>query len=132
MSKFSTPTDLFIEVDDGVRLLASSSSVSDNLVFPAEEGQETVRLSPTGTLYTWTSQEFPPPSPPAIREDGEFSPFGVGYVEFSEGLLVEGRLTTCLASELAIGMPMKVVLVPFAGGETFAFAPADPLTGGNS
>ncbi|OOL33382.1 hypothetical protein GQ85_01820 [Rhodococcus rhodochrous] len=123
MTTFVPPSDLFRVDGDSVYLIASRSSTSDHLVFPAEPGQEVLELGPEGRLYTWTSQEFPPPSPPALP-DGDFRPFGVGYVEFPEGLLVEGRLTTCNPDELTIGGRMQVVLVPFAGGETFAFAPA--------
>lgn len=122
MTTFVAPHDLFRVDGDRVFLIASRSSTSEHLVFPAEPGQEVVELAPEGVLYTWTSQEFPPPSPPALS-DGEFRPYGVGYVEFPEGLLVEGRLTTCDPAELEIGGRMKVVLEPFAGGETFAFAP---------
>ena len=121
-STYSTPSGLYRSGSDGVHLLASTSSTSDYLVFPAEPGQEIVELSCEGPLFTWTSQEFPPPSPPALP-DGEFTPYGVGYVEFAEGLLVEGRLTTCDPHHLTIGGQMRVVTVPFAGGETFAFEP---------
>lgn len=120
---FTTPDGLYRVGDDGVHLIASRSSRSQFLVFPAEPGQETVELGTFGTLYTWTTQEFPPPSPPAIHED-EFRSYGVGYVEFPEGILVEGRLTTCEPADLTIGGPMRVVTVPFAGGETFAFSPS--------
>ncbi|QHE70285.1 hypothetical protein GFS60_03866 [Rhodococcus sp. WAY2] len=44
-------------------------------------------------------------------------------MKFPEGLLVEGRLTTCNPDELTIDGRMRVVVVPFAGGDTFAFAP---------
>ncbi|MFC9841075.1 Zn-ribbon domain-containing OB-fold protein [Rhodococcus sp. NPDC127530] len=129
MTTFVAPTDLFRVDGDRVYLIASRSSTSDHLVFPAESDQEVVELAPEGLLYTWTSQEFPPPSPPALP-DGEFRPFGVGYVEFPEGLLVEGRLTTCNPDELTIDGRMRVVVVPFAGGDTFAFAPvADSAEG---
>jgi len=119
---FTAPDGLFRVGDDGVHLIASRSSRSEFLVFPAEPGQETVELSTSGTLYTWTSQEFVPPAP-AIT-DGEFRSYGVGYVEFPEGILVEGRLTTCDPAELPIGGPMRVITIPFAGGETAAFTPA--------
>lgn len=130
MTTFVAPTDLFRVDGDSVYLIASKSSMSEHLVFPAEPGQAVVELGPEGRLFTWTSQQFPPPSPPALP-DGEFRPFGVGYVEFDEGLLVEGRLTTCDPAELTIGGRMRVVVEPFAGGETFAFAPVqDHAEGG--
>lgn len=126
MAEFVSPPDLFRVAGESVHLLASTSSTSQHSVFPAEPGRPVIELSPEGTLYTWTSQEFPPPSPPALK-DGEFRAYGVGYVEFPEGLLVEGRLTSCDPQELTMGGRMKVVTVPFAGGVTFAFEPV----GGN-
>ncbi|WP_213934990.1 Zn-ribbon domain-containing OB-fold protein [Rhodococcus sp. B50] len=124
MAEFVSPPDLFRVDGENVHLLASTSSTSQYLVFPAEPGRPVVELSSEGTLYTWTSQEFPPPSPPALK-DGDFRAYGVGYVEFPEGLLVEGRLTSCDPEALTIGGRMRVVTIPFAGGETFAFEPVD-------
>lgn len=122
---FETPSDLFRVDGDDVRLLASLSTTSEFLVFPPEPGMEVIELSPEGSLFTWTSQEFPPPSPPAIPDGAEFTPYGVGYVEFPEGLLVEGRLTTLDPDQLTIGATMRVVIVDYAGGSTFAFSPAE-------
>lgn len=53
---FTAPDGLFRVGDDGVHLIASRSSRRSSWVFPAEPGQETVELSTSGTLYTWTSQ----------------------------------------------------------------------------
>jgi uncharacterized OB-fold protein len=81
-----------------------------------------------GRLWAWTTQEFPPPSPPYAGPTGDaFVPFGVGYVELADEVKVETRLTQTDA--LRIGMEMELVLVPFrsdeAGDEvvTFAFRP---------
>ena len=39
-------------------------------------------LARRGRLWAWTTQEFPPPSPPYAGPSGrDFVPFGVGYVE---------------------------------------------------
>lgn len=122
MAEFVAPPDLFRVDGDRVHLLASRSAISDHLVFPAEPGQEVVELGTEGVLFTWTTQEFPPPVPPALPVEN-FEPFGVGYLEFAEGLMVEGRLTTCRPQDLTIGGRMKVVAAPYAGGQTFAFAP---------
>jgi uncharacterized OB-fold protein len=82
-----------------------------------------------GRLWAWTTQEFPPPSPPyAGATDESFVPYGVGYVQLGDEVKVESRLTRC--DGLRIGMEMELVLVPFrtddAGNEivTFAFRPA--------
>jgi uncharacterized OB-fold protein len=81
-----------------------------------------------GRLWAWTTQEFPPPSPPYAGPAGDdFVPYGVGYVELDGEVRVETRLTQ--TEGLAIGMEMELVLVPFRtdddGNEvvTFAFRP---------
>ena len=92
---------------------------------PACTGElERIVLPLRGTLWTWTTQGFEPPSPPYLP-DGEFEPFAVGYVEFEGLLRVEGRLTESSPDRLRIGMPMEVV--PLERGEhvTYAFAPVD-------
>jgi uncharacterized OB-fold protein len=85
-------------------------------------------LSRRGRLWAWTTQEFPPPTPPYAGPTGAaFVPYGVGYVELADGVRVETRLTT--TEGLGIGIGMELVLVPFRidddGNEvvTFAFQP---------
>ena len=47
-----------------------------------------------GRLWAWTTQDFPPPSPPYTGPTGKaFVPFGVGYVELPGEVKVEARLT---------------------------------------
>lgn len=75
-----------------------------------------------GVLWTWTTQGFEP-KPPYVA-DGEFQPYGVGYVEFPGFLRVEGRLAEVDLGRLEIGMPMRVVAVERGGRLTYAFAPA--------
>jgi uncharacterized OB-fold protein len=82
-----------------------------------------------GRLWAWTTQEFPPPSPPYTGPTGDaFERFGVGYVELGDEVKVETRLAEVDA--LRIGMEMELVVVPFRtdddGNEvmTFAFRPA--------
>ena len=75
-----------------------------------------------GTLWTWTTQGFEPPSPPYVRDrDGEFEPYAVGYVELPGFLRVEGRLTESRPERLRIGMEMEVVVSANGGRPTFAF-----------
>jgi uncharacterized OB-fold protein len=88
------------------------------------------RLLPRrGRLWAWTTQEFPPPSPPyAGPTEDAFVPYGVGYVELGDEVRVEARLTE--TQGLTTGMDMELVIVPFrtdaVGNEivTFAFRPA--------
>jgi uncharacterized OB-fold protein len=87
------------------------------------------RLSPRGSLWTWTVQSFRPKSPPyAADAESEFEPYGVGYVELPEGVRVEARLTQADPAHLRIGMPMELTLIPAPGGSgtmTYAFQPIE-------
>ena len=92
-------------------------------------------LSRRGRLWAWTTQEFPPPSPPYAGPTGtDFVPYGVGYVELAGEVRVETRLTT--TEGLRSGMEMELVLMPFRtdgdGNEvvTFAFRPVDAAGSG--
>ena len=86
-------------------------------------------LARRGRLWAWTTQDFPPPSPPFAGAGGrEFVPFGVGYVDLGD-VKVETRLTESDPAKLRTGMSMELVVVPFRtdgdGNEvvTFAFRP---------
>jgi uncharacterized protein len=87
-------------------------------------------LSRRGRLWAWTTQDFPPPSPPYTGPGGDaFVPFGIGYIELPGEVKVEARITETDPERLREGMEMELVLVPFrtddAGNEvvTFAFRP---------
>ena len=87
-------------------------------------------LTSRGRLWAWTTQHFPPPSPPYAGPTGEdFVPFGIGYVELGDEVKVETRLTEADPDALAAGMEMEMTLVPLRtdddGNEvvTFAFRP---------
>jgi len=87
------------------------------------------RLGNVGRLWTWTTQEFAPKSPP-YAVTGAFAPFLVGYVELPGEVIVESRIVAARAQELSIGMPMQLAFEPLFtdadGVEVigFAFAPA--------
>jgi uncharacterized OB-fold protein len=130
---------LFTWPDERPRLIGSRHPQTGAVRFPAAEpgaGEEQVLLSRVGTLFTWTTQQFVPPSPPYAGDtDAEsFEPYAVGYVELAEGILVEGRLTESDPDRLTIGQEMELVIIPFrvASGTdgapdreivTFAFSP---------
>jgi uncharacterized OB-fold protein len=87
-------------------------------------------LQRRGRLWAWTTQHFPPPSPPYTGPTGEaFVPFGIGYVELPGEVRVEARLTEADPERLVEGMDMELVVIPFRtddkGNEvmTFAFRP---------
>ena len=86
------------------RLLGSRCVECGAYAFPAQDGcprcsvmgMERVELSRTGTVWTWTSQEFLPPAPPyAGPETTEtFERYYVGYVELDGELRVRRALST--------------------------------------
>ncbi|MGV0768715.1 OB-fold domain-containing protein [Mycobacterium syngnathidarum] len=87
---------------------------------------DTAEYQQTGTLWTFTTQEFPPKSPPyAFTPSEDFAPYAVGYVEFAGQGLVEGRIECTDLSVLRIGMPMQTRLFAFDRNHGSG-TPADP------
>jgi uncharacterized OB-fold protein len=136
-------TEGLFRVDgDRAVLLASRRRSTGVVKFPAErpelfegdpdirEDIEPIELSTEGTLYTYTTQEFPPPLPyKGTRDPKIFQPYVVGFVELAEGLLVETLIVDATAAELRIGQPLvsTTTTLEIDGGRslvTFAFRPA--------
>jgi hypothetical protein len=91
---------------------------------PAEEARfEPVLLPREGRIWSWTVQRFPPKSPP-FRGEGDFVPYAIGYVELPGATIVEARLTGFAFDALRVGLPCRLVLEPFGGRMSYAFAPA--------
>ena len=135
MSRAAIDPGLFVDGPDGPRLIGSRCDSCGVVTFPTQSGcprcnndeLEQVELPDRGTLWTFTTQGFPPKAPPEGSYIGElepFEPFTVGYVELPDHCKVEARLTEPDPSKLKIGMEMKLVLVPFGDDHTtFAFEP---------
>jgi uncharacterized OB-fold protein len=136
---------LFVESPEP-HLLGSRCTDCGALTFPQQSGcprcsslaVETVPLPRRGTLWTWTSQDFLPKSPPYTgREDlATFRPWLVGYAELENGLVVEGRLAGFDDRLPVIGEEVEVTIVPFTTDEKgnevmlYAFAPVGGPAGG--
>jgi uncharacterized OB-fold protein len=131
---------IFTAGPDGPRLVGSRCAECGIVTFPAQDACPRCAsmemgehlLPPRGTLWAWTTQSFPPPSPPYSGPSGrEFVPFGVGYIRLGDEIKVEARLTESDPLRLRIGMEMELVLLRFRtdddGNEvmTFAFRPMD-------
>ena len=129
---------IFTWPSEAPQLIGSRCTACGIVTFPSQEScpgcastdMEEHLLPRRGRLWAWTTQEFPPPSPPYAGANGDaFTPFGVGYVELPGEVKVEARLTEADPEALGVGMEMELVVVPFRtdddGSEvvTFAFRP---------
>jgi uncharacterized OB-fold protein len=144
MTRVPVAEGVFTWPSDQPRLIGSRCAECRIVTFPAQgscprcgstEMAEHL-LSRRGRLWAWTTQEFPPPSPPYSGPTGDaFVPYGVGYVELGGEVRVETRLTE--TEGLRIGMDMELVLVPFRTDDdgnqvvTFAFRPAGEAGSGD-
>jgi uncharacterized OB-fold protein len=123
---------------DDPQLIGSRCAACEIVTFPAQgscprcasTAMAQHLLPRRGSLWAWTTQDFPPPSPPYAGPTGSaFVPFAVGYVELPGEVRVETRLTEADPGRLRHGMEMELVVVPFRtdddGNEvvTFAFRP---------
>jgi uncharacterized OB-fold protein len=131
---------LLHQSDNGLSLLGSRCTACSELYFPPSNNctaccssdMQPCDIGNHGQLWSWTVQAFQPKAPyNAGEQEGEFQPYGVGYVEMPSGVKVESRLTCADASHLRIGMPMHLCVVNYgqrADGtplQTFAFMPSD-------
>ncbi len=122
---------LFATTDAGVVLLAGRNRTDGRMVFPLPAGAdfEPVRLSGAGTLWSWTVQRFPPKAPFDGPVGESFVPYAVGYVEFHDQLIVEGRIVAAEFDRLHIGMRMAITTDAYrrdpdgAAVLTYAFRP---------
>ncbi len=111
------PGELEVRSDGTGNLLGSKCRTCGAHFFPIRQacagclGQdlETIRFSTEGTLYTYTIVRQ---STPAFEV-----PYALGYVDFSEGVRIMGQIVGVEFDEIAIGMPMTLVLEPFGKDE---------------
>ena len=112
---------LFSWPDDHPELLGSRCDSCGEHAFPAQDscrsctGAQTtvVGMGREGVLWTWTIQSFMPKDPYHTDETPEtFVPYGVGYVELTNGLRVESRLRENTPDTLRIGMSMQLEIIP--------------------
>lgn len=109
-------------------LIGGRDRTSGRIVFPCPADRdrfEPVRLPREGRIWSWTVQRFPPGSPPYLGTDEPFRPFAIAYVELPGATIVEARLEGFPFDALKVGLPCRLVLLPFAGRTTFAFAPLE-------
>jgi uncharacterized OB-fold protein len=139
MARVPVAEGIFAWPADDPQLIGSRCTACEIVTFPTQDSCPRCAatamaehlLPRRGRLWAWTTQHFPPPSPPYTGPTGDaFVPFGIGYIELPGEVKVEARLTEGSPDSLAAGMEMELVLVPFRtdddGNEvvTFAFRPA--------
>jgi uncharacterized protein len=73
---------------------------------------EEVALSDTGTLYAFSVMYYP--APPPYKPANPFVPFGIGWVELPEGLVIYSLLTENDAGKLKVGMKMQLIFNKFS------------------
>jgi uncharacterized OB-fold protein len=127
---------LFTWPSDDPHLIASRCEACTVTAFPALPecpgcGASTVSevlLDRRGSLWTWTTQSFPPVSPPyrGTTAPDMFEPFGIGWVQLGGQVMVEARLTENDPEKLAFDMPVELVIAPIGtdddGNEIMSFA----------
>ena len=123
---------LWVACTSDPQLIGSRCRSCGTTVFPrqatcarcAASDNEDHLLPSHGTLWSFTVQGFPPKPPYAGPVGDAFVPYGVGYVQLGDEVLVEARLTESDPSRLRIGDPVELVVVPLNDEvSTFAFAP---------
>ena len=138
MASVPVAEGLFTWPSDDPQLIGSRCTACGMVTFPtqgscprcASTEMEERLLPRRGRLWAWTTQDFPPPSPPYTGPSGkDFAPFGIGYVELADEVKVETRLTESDPEKLIHGSEMELVVVPFRTDDdgndvvTFAFQP---------
>lgn len=129
METLATPIaeGLFVDGPEPA-LIGGRDKASGRIVFPCPADRE--RFDPfllprDGRIWSWTVQRFPPKSPPYLDAESPFQPFAIAYVELPGATIVEARLNGFRFEDLKVGLPCRLVLVPFAGRTSFAFAPLE-------
>ena len=74
---------------------------------------ETVPLSPTGTVWSYTDAQYQPPAPYVARTD-PYEPFAIAAVELdAERIVVLGQVADGFGvGDLAVGSPVELVVEP--------------------
>jgi len=72
------------------------------------EDLEHIELSRKGKLYSYSIMYYP--APPPYKPPEPFIPYGLGWIELPEGLMVVSHLTENDPDKLRVGMEMELVL----------------------
>ena len=109
---------IFTWPSESPRLIGSKCKKCGTVFFPVTfrchdpecrgEEVEEIEISPRGKLWSYTINYYP--LPPPFKPPQEFKPFGVGEVEFPEGVRVAGVIVDCdPEKDLKIDMEMEIL-----------------------
>lgn len=109
---------LFAETADGPRLLGSMCTSCRTPYFPKaaichsptcnDSRLEDAQFGPSGTLWGYTVQYYPPP-PPA-KYDEPYQPYAIGLIDLDEGLRVLSRISTDDPEKVTVGAKVELVI----------------------
>ncbi len=109
---------LFAETADGPRLLGSRCATCETPYFPkatichnpncTDSKLEDAQFGPSGTLWSFTVQYYPPP-PPA-KYDEPFEPYALGLIDLPEGLRVLSKVTADDIEAIEVGGAVQLVI----------------------
>ena len=131
MSPTLSPIAADLWTDEPSPRLIGGRLASGKIIFPYPQGDaaqnvEVYPLSRTGTLWSWTRQDFRPKEPYTGPE--AFEPYLLGFVELPNETIVETRIAEARLEDLKLGMAMEFVVVPFDDQRsTYAFRPEKKL-----
>ena len=103
------------DADGNVFLLASKCKNCGELFFPTKQGTictncqneefETVNLSPTGKIFTFSVVQVRPPE----FYKGEV-PYALARIELPDGILIDSLVADCDFDQLNVGMEMELMI----------------------
>lgn len=107
--------DLFEILEDGAQIKSAKCNSCGTYFFPAShhqhrpgcsrQGVEDVLLNKKGKLASYTIQYYM--CPPPFKTMGDITPYGIGLVNFPEGIAVAGLITDSDLNALKIGLDME-------------------------
>ena len=127
MSLALKPIAANLWTDEASPRLIGGRLPSGKIIFPYPQGDaardvDLYPLSRTGTLWSWTRQDFQPKEPYTGPET--FEPYLIGFVELPGETIVETRIVDAKLEDLKLGMAMEFVVAPFDDHRsTYAFRP---------
>ncbi len=116
---------LFSEGPQGARLLGSRCLSCATPYFPSagtchnpecsDSKIQDASFGPSGTVWSSSIQNYPPPVP--ARYDEPYVPYALGVVDLDDGLRVVGRMAVDDPSSVSVGDRVELVIEPLCHNE---------------